>query len=152
MQDDEPEVEEAARGWSSRIIVAAMVVTGLHLVAGALALNEPTRSVSGGTNLLLFLVGVVVFVVAFLIAANRSRVEDVWFGGVFFLSGGVAPGADRRVLLGAVACQTIVGFAVAIAAPFTAAAFAVLVPLTGLALVALYGAVHAHFPPKTSDR
>jgi hypothetical protein len=136
-----------------RLLVAAMTVTVLHIVAAGLGLIDSiaTLTVSVVVNLSLFLVGSVVFVVAFFVAASRSRTEDVWFGGAFFLTGGVAPVAHRRVLFFCVAVQTVVGLGVAALRPFTASAFSVLVPILGMGMVALYGAQFGRFSEKTAD-
>lgn len=136
-----------------RLLVAAMTVTVLHIVASGLGLIDSiaTLTVSVAVNLSLFLVGSVVFVVAFFVAANRSRTEDVWFGGAFFLNGGVAPAAHRRVLFFCVAVQIVVGLGVAALRPFTASAFSVLVPILGMGMVALYGARFGRFSDKTAD-
>jgi hypothetical protein len=67
---------------------------------------------------------------------------------VFFLADRVAPARVTRALRLLLAAQVVVGVAAAAARPFTAVAFAVLVPMLGLGLMALWGARHGRFPPK----
>ncbi|MFT7599570.1 MAG: hypothetical protein ACI8TP_002505 [Acidimicrobiales bacterium] len=133
-----------------RVVSLAVAVTAIHLAASVLGLQDTSTAlaISGVVNVALFGVGIILFVAAFLVAAGRSRTEDLWFGGVFFLTGDVAPTNHRVVLLACVATQTIVGLAVAGLAPFTAAAFAVLVPLLGLAILAWYGSRFGRFSVK----
>ena len=133
------------------VLRAAVVVTVMHLGATGAGFVEAELAslVSGVVNVGLFLAGVVLYVVAFVLTAGRSRTEDIWFGGAFLLSGGVVPAAHRRLLLGCVAAQTVVGLVAAGLRPFTVVAFAVLPPLLGLAIVALYGARFARFAEKS---
>jgi hypothetical protein len=129
----------------------AVLVTALHLISSGLGLLDAATAltISVSINVVLFLVGAVVFTVAFVLAAGRSRDEELWFGGVFFLTGEVVAASHRRLLFICLGVQVVVGLTVAALRPFTAAAFAVLVPLLGLGLIALYGARYGRFPART---
>ncbi len=98
--------------------------------------------------LVLFAVGFVGFVAAFLLAAGRSRYEQVSTAGVYFLGGGsVARAVQGRFWL-LVGVQTVVAVVTASVRPFTTVAFGILVPTFGLGLMALWGAKHARFPER----
>jgi hypothetical protein len=114
----------------------------------AAALPDPLELVSVPVDLVLFAIGCGAFLWAYAVAIGRSRYETVTMAGVFFLAGGVAPPAAARPLRLALAVQVVVGVGVAAVRPFTALAFAVLVPVLGLGLMALWGARHGTFPPR----
>ena len=97
----------------------------------------------------LFAAGCVLFAVAFLRAADRSRTDAIGIGGLFFLAGDVAPPAVRRRLLGALAVQTVVGLATAGVRLYTNLAAGTLVPVFGLGLCGLWAARHGRFGPRT---
>ncbi len=135
-----------------RLLGAAKTGVVFHLVAtlASLAASETVVSIGVGINLVLFLGGIVVFVAAFLIAASRSRDEGVWFGGAFLLNGGVVDRGARITLFTCLGLQIVVGVAGASLKPFTPAAFSVLTPLLGFALMALYGSRYGRFPSRAA--
>ncbi len=132
-----------------RASVGATLVQLVTTVVGVVSDADRVRSAFAVVSVVLFFVGVVAFVIAFVIAAGRSRDEEVWFGGAFFLTGGVAAPRMRLLLLGSLAAQVVIGLVGASLAPFTALAFGVLVPLSGLGFLALYGARWGEFSPRT---
>lgn len=123
--------------WAAVCVVAA-VVTGVMNLVVAIA------------SLVLFAAGIVAFLWAFWLAVQRSREELIGVGGLYFLVG-CAPRSVQRRLMGAFGVQVVVSFAVALAHPFTALAFATLVPLFGLGVAGLWGARHGTFPPRPTD-
>lgn len=129
-----------------------VMVTVIHAVTTviALAIEDPTvRGIVAAISVGFFFLGAAVFMVAFVLAAARSRGEALWFGGVFFLTGGVVDPSVRRLFWGSLAVQVVVGLAGAGLAPFTTLAFGVLVPLCGLGFMALHGARWGEFTPRT---
>ncbi len=136
----------------ARLLAAAKIGVVLHLIATAASLAASDRMVGIGVgiNLVLFLVGIVVFIVAFLIAASRSRDEEVWFGGAFLLNGGVVDRRARITLLACLGVQILIGVAGASLKPFTSAAFSVLTPLLGFAFMALFGSRYGRFPSRAT--
>jgi len=151
-----PEAEPAGRrpdraggGPGGAIVTGTVVATAAFTVAALAAAAVPARL---GTpvavlDLVLFVVGLVVFTVALLRAAARSRHEELSVAGLFLLSGS-APARVRRALLGCLTTQTVVAFATAAIRPFTPLAFGVLVPTLGLAACGLWAARHGTFPSK----
>jgi hypothetical protein len=99
----------------------------------------------------LFALGVLVFVRTFLVAAERSRTEELSVAGIWFLSGS-APKEVRAWLLGCLAAQTAVALVAASLRPYTALAFGILVPVFGLAMCGLWAVRSGTFPPRSSRR
>lgn len=94
----------------------------------------------------LFVVGCVVFVLAFAAAAERSRRDEMGIGGLFFLAGKeTAPAPVKWWLLGSLTAQVVVAIATAAVRPFSTLAFGILVPLYGVTLCGLWAARHGHF-------
>jgi hypothetical protein len=133
-----------------RIVAVDVWATALFVLVSlaAAAWPDPLELVSVPLDLVLFAVGCGAFLWAYAVAIGRSRYEAVTMAGVFFLAGGSAPASVARGLRLALAVQVVVGVAVAAARPFTALAFAVLVPMLGLGLMALWGARHGVFPAR----
>lgn len=151
---DAPIAERLPSNAADRLRRSALAVTAIHVVLTAVSLigSGTVRGIVAIVFVIMFFLGSVVFVAAFVMAANRSRTEDVSVAGVFFLSDGAVATTDRRLFLGCVGVQTVVSLAAATAALFTAVAFSLLVPLLGLGLAALFGARTAVFPPKPPDQ
>ena len=125
---------------TAAFVATALVATG--------AFNDATEAVAFAVAVALFLLGVVAFGAAFFKAVGRSRTELIGIGQLFFVSGGTAPAAVKRSLLGAFAVQVVVGLATAIARPYSSLAAGTLAPLYGLALTGLWAARHGTFPPR----
>ena len=96
----------------------------------------------------LFVAGCVLFGLAFVRAAGRSRTDAIGIGGLFFLAGDVAPPGIRRRLVGALVVQAVVGLATAGVRPYTNLAAGTLVPVFGLGLCGLWAARHGRFGPR----
>jgi hypothetical protein len=136
-----------------RILAVAWRLTALFAVTATLAAISPTtflRVVAVTVALVLFAIGMIVFLVAYFRAIGRSRYEVISVVGVYLFVGGVAPAAVRRSLLGALAVQTLVALATASVRPYTSLAFGVLVPLLGVALCGLWSARHGRFAERAA--
>lgn len=145
-------VAESADGVSegARILRFDVYATVVFAVVSLLeaALPEPLVVLSLPLDLVLFVVGCGAFLWAYAVAVGRSRYEALTMGGVFFPGSDVVPGAAVRVLRLCLLAQVVVAVAAAAVRPFTPAAFAVLVPMLGIGLMALYGARYGRFPAK----
>jgi hypothetical protein len=130
-----------------RFDVYGTVVFAMVSVLEAI-LPEPLVVLSLPLDLVLFVVGCGAFLWAYAVAVGRSRYELLTMGGVFFPGSDVVPTAAVRVLRLCLVAQVVVAVAVAAVRPFTPAAFAVLVPMLGIGLMALYGARYGRFPAK----
>lgn len=132
-----------------RIVAASWAGTGVFAATAALAAAVPDADVAAlAVALVLFLAGTVVFVVALVRAAGRSRTEEVHLAGLFYLGG--APARPRWHLLGSLAVEVVVAFATAGVRPNTSLAFGLLAPVYGQALAGLWGAVHGVFPARAA--
>jgi hypothetical protein len=134
-----------------RIIAFAWQTTAVFTitaVVAAISTSSFLRVVALTVALVLFGIGMIVFLVAYLRAIGRSRYEVISVAGVYLMTGGVAPTAARGPLYAALATQIVVALATASVRPYTSLAFGVLVPLLGLALCGLWSAGCGKFPPR----
>ncbi len=123
-----------------------VVVTIAQLIAVIVAFfgSDAVRNVVAIGCSVVFVAGAALFSWAFLIAAGRSRHEDVTVAGAFFLAGSIeAP--ERRWAFGLMAAQSFIGLAGAAADPYTTMAFGILVPMFGLGVIAFLGSAHGAF-------
>lgn len=132
------------------IVVTAVAGTAVFTVAATAAAIWPGALATpvAVLDIIFFAAGCVLFIWSFLQVVGRSRHEAVSVPGTWFLTGGVAPAAVRRLLLGALAVQTVVALVTASVRPFTPLAFGVLVPTFGLGLCGLWAARHGTFPAR----
>ena len=128
---------------------AGIAVTAVFGVVQLVAVIQPSGVPAAVTVLWsasMFVVGSAMFMVAFVLAAGRSRDEQVTMAGVIWLSGAAPVRTARafRVLLG---LQVVVAVAAASIRPFTALAFGILAPMYGLGTMALHAARKGDFAP-----
>jgi len=139
-----------AEGQGGAIVRASWWGTGIFAAVAVAATVAPDSF--GGPALVLdvalFAAGCVLFGLAFLRAAARSRTDAIGIGGLFFLAGDVAPPAIRRHLVGALAVQTTVGLVTAGVRLYTNLAAGILVPMFGLGLCGLWAARYGRFGPR----
>jgi hypothetical protein len=102
----------------------------------------------------LFLVGTGALLWAYALGVSRSRTVAVTLGGLFFLSGGVAPAEVRRRFRIALAVEIV---AVVAAASVTVTRspwvpFGVLAPMFGLGLMSVWGGRYGVYEAKADAR
>jgi hypothetical protein len=139
-----------AEGYDGRrIVVASWVGLGLFAVTAVPA----AVGVSGFdlvaliVDVLLFLVGVVVFLWAFAVALVRSsQGDDIVVASLFLVQGPVPTPVRRQLFAALVVAGVIAG------ATGTADAFGILVPMYSLGLIGLWGARHGVYPPRRDRR
>ncbi len=124
--------------------------TGVFVVTAVAAAIAPSvfDAVALAVAIALFAGGCAVFLWALLVAAGRSRTDQLELAQLWFLTGPPTPAPVRRSLLGALAVQVVVGLATASVRPYTSLAAGVLVPMWGLGLCGLWAARHGAFPPR----
>jgi len=127
----------------NRIGTALFVVTAVVAVLG----SGTVRTGSAIVAVVLFAVGTVAMLLAFLRGVDRSRTEQVSVASLFLLMGSV-PTTVRREFHLLTALQTVVGVATAAMEPFTSLAFGILVPMLGLGLSSLWAASYGMFSPR----
>ena len=133
-----------------RLIQCSLIGTALFTVVSIVEVivQDWTRPVAVAVDLGLFAIGCTMFLGAYAIAIGRSRTDEIGVASLYFLTNRVAPNPVRVRLLGAFAVQCVVAITAASVRPFTAAAFAVLVPMFGLGVNGLWAARHGTFGPR----
>lgn len=132
---------------------ATWLATALTTVLAFAALPDTVVRVAYVVvSLVLFAAGCVAFVVAFLVAVERSRTEEVSVVGLWFMADKSAPGRVRASFMLAVVVQTAVVVTAASLRPFTSLAFGILVPMFGLGAAGLWAARHGSFAKRTELR
>ncbi len=131
------------------IIVASWVCTSVFTAAALPAVIDPVDAVAVyfAVSVALFVLGCALFMADLVLAAARSRDDEMGIGGLFFLAGSAPPGV-RRHLLGSFGVQVVVAVAAAALDPFTPLAVGTLVPIVGLAFCGLWAVRHGLFPPR----
>lgn len=134
------------------IVQASLLGTALFTVLGVAGAVVP--DVFGVpflvVSLLEFVVGTVVFGLAFLRAVDRSRTEAIGVGGLFFAAGSAPPWAQRR-LLASLAVQVVVAVVVGSVRLYTVMAFGILAPMWALGFTGLWVASYGTFPSRTPE-
>jgi len=151
-------VDGSGTGGPGSVIVRANAALTLVFVVSSLVatvvFEQPWKSVAVGVSLACFAVGVVAFLWGYWNAVQRSRVDNIGVAALYFLLGGIAPrsvAVRMNVLLGV---QTVWSIGTAIARgstdgkPGSTLAFGILVPMMGLGLNGLWGALHGTFDPR----
>lgn len=108
------------------------------------------KFVAAVTSGVLFVVGCGVFLAAYARAVQRSRTDAIGIGGLYFLAGATATTTVKRSMNTLLAVQCIVGLAGALARPYSALAFGVLVPVFGLGMNGLWAARHGVFGSRSA--
>jgi hypothetical protein len=131
------------------IIKSSWAGTIVFSIAAALATIDPDSLGVPAVvvSVALFAAGSVAMFWAFLIAVQRSRVDAIGMGGLYF-GAGSAPKVVQRHLMASLAIQVAVAFVTASIRVFTSLAFGILVPVWGLGLAGLWCARHGDFAPR----
>lgn len=133
-----------ARG--ARVVTAHAAGT-VALLAASVMGAAGLRVTAAAIGLVAFVLGTAAFLAGLVVAARRSRFEEVSIGGML-LTGGAAP---RRVTIRfyvLLAVQVVATVAAAALRPYTVVAFVVLGPMLGLGLAVWWGARYGRFPPR----
>ena len=140
-----------------RIITVDIVLTAVFVVSSvvsAVVFDRPWKSIAVGVSLVCFTVGIVAFLWGYWTAVQRSRTDNIAVAPLYFLVDGVAPKSVARTMNGLLAVQVVVGIATASLRSSTdgragsTLAFGILVPMMGLGLNGLWGALHGTFGPR----
>lgn len=128
---------------ASWVSAAAVTLTGL----AGWAFGGPFEIVALVVSLTLFFAGMVICSIGFVVAASRSRRDQLDLGRLTLLTG-IAPRRVRNSLFGALALQIVGGLVPAIATQGLELDFGTLVPLVGVGLIFWWGAAYGDFPPR----
>ena len=147
---------------TGRLIVQTnIVLTVVFIVFSTLAaiiFDQPFTSIAVVVSLACFTVGVVVFLWGYWSAVQRSREDEIGVAVLYFLMDGVAPLPVSRLMNWLLGVQCAVALATALSRPTTdgkpgsTLAFGILVPMLGLGLSGLWGALHGTFRPRIVDK
>ncbi|MHB1090996.1 MAG: hypothetical protein ACYC0U_08070 [Ilumatobacteraceae bacterium] len=130
--------------------------TGLFVISASVAAVMFTpvfRMLGVVVAMVLFAVGVAVFIWGYFTAVQRSRYESISVASLYFLLGDVANSKVRRLMNGCLIVQAVWGLLTAFARtstdgrPGSTLAFGVLVPLFGIGLNGLWASRHGSFSP-----
>ncbi len=132
-----------------QILTAVFVLTALY---AALVFDSQAQWVGAVTAMVLFSVGVVVFLWGFWNAVQRSRTEELAVTSVFFLTGGCAPTRILRQMNLMLVVQVVTAFATTFwrstgpdGNPGSSLALGILVPMLGLGLNGLWASMYGTF-------
>jgi hypothetical protein len=131
------------------IIVASWIGTGIYVVTALIATVFPDGFgvVAAIVSLVLFAIGCLVFLWAYLVAVQRSRADLIGIGGLYFLQG-TAPRIVQLHLLGSLVVEVLVAVVTASIRLYSSLAFGFLVPVYGLGMCGLWGARYGTFAPR----
>lgn len=132
-----------------RLIEASWYGTGAFVIASVLGLIaiDVFAPLVVALSVLMFLMGTVLFFVAYARAVSRSRTETIGVGGIYFLSGS-APPEIRQTFMRSFAIQCAMVLVIIIVRPFTSLVLGALAPLYGLGCSGVWGARYGWFPPR----
>lgn len=140
---------------SDAVLTAVFVASS---VAATVFFDQPWKSIAVTVSLVCFSVGVVAFLWGYWTAVQRSRTDDIAVASLYFLVDGCAPGPLARRMNLLLAVQVVTGVATASirsstdGRPGSTLAFGILVPMMGLGMNGLWGALHGSFRPRTGRR
>ena len=139
-----------------RFDVIGTLVFGLVVVVGmAFSDARPVQIMFGIVSMVLFTIGAVGCLWAYVSALERSRSDEIGVANLYLLTGPTAPTGIKRTMTLALAAQIVLSLTGAIVGAaglsgnqVNALAFGILVPMFGLALNALWAVRHGHFGPR----
>ncbi len=139
-----------------RFDVIGTLVFGLVVVVGmAFSDARPVQIMFGIVSMVLFTIGAVGCLWAYVSALERSRSDEIGVANLYLLTGPTAPTGIKRTMTLALAAQVVLSLTGAIVGAaglsgnqVNALAFGILVPMFGLALNALWAVRHGHFGPR----
>lgn len=148
------------RAPGSAIVRVDVALTALFVVSAttsAVVFDQPWKAVAVAVAITCFAVGVVAFLWGYFSAVQRSRRDDIAVAALYFLVDDAAPKTVSRTMNGLLAVQVTVALATGIARgstdgePGSTLAFGILVPMLGLGLNGLWGAIHGTFRPRQGE-
>lgn len=155
--DDVPTTASAPT--SMTLVRADTIGTALFVIALAVAIplrdERPMQIVYAVVSMVLFAVGAVGCLWAYVSALERSRSDEIGVANLYLLTGPTAPTPIKRRMSLLLAAQVVLslGGAIVGSAGLTgnqvnALAFGILVPMFGLAMNALWAVRHGAFGPR----
>lgn len=140
-----------------RIDAALTALFTVTATVSAVVFDQPWKAVAVVVAIGCFTVGVVAFLWGYFAAVQRSRRDDIAVAALYFLVDDAAPKSVSRTMNALLATQVAVALATAIARsstdgePGSTLAFGILVPMLGLGMNGLWGAIHGTFRPRPAE-
>jgi hypothetical protein len=132
-----------------QVLTAVFVLTALYAAA---VFDTAAQWAGAITAMVLFSIGVVLFLWGFWNAVQRSRTEELAVTSVFFLTGGCASSQVRRQMNLLLIVQVVTAFATTFwrstgpdGNPGSSLALGILVPMLGLGLNGLWASMYGTF-------
>ncbi|CAB4596408.1 unannotated protein [freshwater metagenome] len=160
--DDPPAGRVAA--WSpdqpgSRYARADLAGTVAFVVVLAIGIplrdERPVQILVGVVSMVLFAIGAVGCLWAYVSALERSRVDEIGVANLYLLTGRTAPPPVKRTMSLLLGAQVVISLAAAIVgavgltgSQVNALAFGILVPMFGLAMNSLWAVRHGSYGPR----
>jgi len=117
--------------------------------------ERPAQILVGAVSMVLFSIGAIGCLWAYVSALERSRVHELGVANLYLLTGRTAPPKVKRLMSLLLAAQVVLAFAGAIigavgltGSQVNALAFGILVPMFGLAMNSLWAVRHGSFGPR----
>ena len=117
--------------------------------------DRPAQIAVGVVSMILFAVGAVSCLWAYISALERSRSDEIGVANLFLLTGATASSQTKRMMSGLLVAQVVLAFTGAIigaiglnGSEVNALAFGILVPMFGLGMNALWAVRHGSFAPR----
>ncbi len=153
------ESTEIAQPVATGLVRVDTVGTAVFVVAVAVAVplrdERPIQIAFGAVSMVLFSIGAVGCLWAYVSALERSRTDEIGVANLYLLTGPTAPTRVKRTMSVLLAAQVVLAFAGAIVGAaglsgnqVNALAFGILVPMFGLAMNALWSVRHGTFGPR----
>lgn len=144
---------------STALVRADVIGTAVFAVAVVVGMafsdDRPVQIIFGVVSMVLFVIGAVGCLWAYVSALERSRVDEIGVANLYLLTGPTAPTRVKRTMSVALAAQVVLSLTGAIVGAaglsgnqVNALAFGILVPMFGLALNALWAVRHGRFGPR----
>lgn len=148
--------ESTATAGQVRANVVGTAVFALTLAIGVPLRDErPAQILVGVVSMVLFAIGAVGGLWAYVSALERSRTDEIGVANLYLLTGPTAPKPVKRLMSSLLAAQVVLALTGAIigtvgltGSQVNALAFGILVPMFGLAMNALWAVRHGNFGPR----
>ncbi len=136
-------------------LVGTAVFTAVIAIGLPLRDERPAQVLVGAVSMVLFAIGAVGCLWAYVSALERSRVDEIGVANLYLLTGRTAPPKVKRSMSAALAAQVVVALTGAIigavglkGSQVNALAFGILVPMFGLAMNSLWAVRHGAYGPR----
>ncbi len=136
-------------------VVGTVVFVAVLAIGVPLRDERPAQILVGAVSMMLFAIGAVGCLWAYVSALERSRTDEIGVANLYLLTGRTAPTRVKRTMSLALVVQVVVALAAAIigavgleGSQVNAMAFGILVPMFGLAMNSLWAVRHGRYGPR----